>query len=178
MRSRSFGIPPQSHFAAKGMAGNIVHAIATTNAITAGLIVVQALRILLGRPESTHMTYINERPSNRKLLVPVQNAEPNRDCFVCQKATVQLRADLGTVTLGALVRDVAKQRLGFNEPNINKGSEVMYEEGGLEDDEVAVYAARLDLKLSEPPLLITDGALLDLEGPPEKAKHPHPHTEN
>jgi len=163
LRSRCFGIPPQSHFAAKGMAGNIVHAIATTNAITAGLIVVQALRVLLGRPESTHMTYINERPSNRKLLVPVQNAEPNRDCFVCQKATVQLRADLNSVTLGTLVRAVAKQRLGFNEPNIQEGPKVLYEEGGLEDDEVAVYVARLELALSAAPLLVADGALLDLE---------------
>ena len=163
LRSRSFGIPPQSHFAAKGMAGNIVHAIATTNAITAGLIVVQALRILMGRPETTHMTYINERPSNRKFLVPVENAGPNKACFVCQKATVRLRADLGVVTLGELVRGVAKHRLGFNEPNINAGAKVLYEEGGLEADEVATYAARLGLALHEAPLLVVDGDLLELE---------------
>ncbi len=33
---------------AKGMAGNIIHAIATTNAIIAGLIVVAAMQILAG----------------------------------------------------------------------------------------------------------------------------------
>ncbi len=40
--------PPQSLFDAKGMAGNIIHAIATTNAIISGLIVTEALKILAG----------------------------------------------------------------------------------------------------------------------------------
>ncbi len=34
-----------SRFALKGMAGNIVHAIATTNAIAAGLIVLEAFKV-------------------------------------------------------------------------------------------------------------------------------------
>ena len=33
LRGANYGIPGQSLFAAKGMAGNIIHAIATTNAI-------------------------------------------------------------------------------------------------------------------------------------------------
>ena len=40
--------PSQALFDAKGMAGNIIHAIATTNAIISGLIVVEALKILAG----------------------------------------------------------------------------------------------------------------------------------
>ena len=44
--------PPRSQalFDAKGMAGNIIHAIATTNAIISGLIVVEALKVLAGGP--------------------------------------------------------------------------------------------------------------------------------
>lgn len=38
----------QSLFDAKGMAGNIIHAIATTNAIISGLIVAEALKLLAG----------------------------------------------------------------------------------------------------------------------------------
>lgn len=34
----------------QGMAGNIIHAIATTNAIVGGLIVVEALKVLAGQP--------------------------------------------------------------------------------------------------------------------------------
>lgn len=35
-----------SLFEAKGIAGNIVHAVATTNAIIAGLIVIEAIKVL------------------------------------------------------------------------------------------------------------------------------------
>lgn len=48
-RSENYAIPTQSLFDAKGMAGNIIHAIATTNAIISGLIVVEAIKILAGR---------------------------------------------------------------------------------------------------------------------------------
>lgn len=45
-RAASFGIPLHSLFEAKGIAGNIVHAVATTNAIIAGLIVIEAIKVL------------------------------------------------------------------------------------------------------------------------------------
>ena len=48
IRASSFGIPPHSLFEAKGVAGNIVHAVATTNAIIAGLIVIEAIKVLKG----------------------------------------------------------------------------------------------------------------------------------
>lgn len=51
LRAHSFGIPTQSLFEAKGMAGNIIHAIATTNAIIAGLIVLEALKLLTNRSQ-------------------------------------------------------------------------------------------------------------------------------
>ena len=46
IRAASFGIPLHSLFEAKGIAGNIVHAVATTNAIIAGLIVIEAIKVL------------------------------------------------------------------------------------------------------------------------------------
>ncbi|GJN32921.1 hypothetical protein PR202_gb21464 [Eleusine coracana subsp. coracana] len=46
IRASSFGIPLHSLFEAKGVAGNIVHAVATTNAIIAGLIVIEAIKVL------------------------------------------------------------------------------------------------------------------------------------
>ena len=48
IRASSFGIPLHSLFEAKGVAGNIVHAVATTNAIIAGLIVIEAIKVLHG----------------------------------------------------------------------------------------------------------------------------------
>lgn len=46
IRAESFGIPMHSLFESKGIAGNIVHAVATTNAIIAGLIVIEAIKVL------------------------------------------------------------------------------------------------------------------------------------
>ncbi len=47
LRMAVFGIELQSFFAVKGIAGNIVHAIATTNAMAAGLIVIEGLKVPL-----------------------------------------------------------------------------------------------------------------------------------
>lgn len=46
IRAASFGIALHSLFEAKGIAGNIVHAVATTNAVIAGLIVIEAIKVL------------------------------------------------------------------------------------------------------------------------------------
>ncbi|CAK8988005.1 SUMO-activating enzyme subunit 2 (Ubiquitin-like 1-activating enzyme E1B) (Ubiquitin-like modifier-activating enzyme 2) [Durusdinium trenchii] len=46
LRSHIFGIERKSIFETKGIAGNIIHAIATTNAIVAGIQIVEAIKIL------------------------------------------------------------------------------------------------------------------------------------
>ena len=43
----------------KGMAGNIIHAIATTNAIVGGLIVVEAMKLLAGKPENSKVAFVH-----------------------------------------------------------------------------------------------------------------------
>ena len=171
LRSHCYRIPPQTLFDAKGMAGNIVHAIATTNAIVSGLIVIQAVRILSNKKagcdlaRATHTTFINERPSNRKLLMPVANEPPNPKCYVCSKVTLELKLDVGEATLGFLVKDVLKKKLGFNLPDITVNADLLYEEGdGLEPDEVATYERRLALRLQDlPGGGIRDNTMIDVE---------------
>lgn len=58
IRAASFGIPLHSLFEAKGIAGNIVHAVATTNAIIAGLIVIEAIKVLKNDIKSYRYDYI------------------------------------------------------------------------------------------------------------------------
>jgi ubiquitin-like 1-activating enzyme E1 B len=48
LRSMVFGIETKSRFDTKQMAGNIIPAIATTNAIVAGLCVLQSFKVLRG----------------------------------------------------------------------------------------------------------------------------------
>ena len=49
VRSHVFGITQKTRFDIKSMAGNIIPAIATTNAVIAGGIVMEALKILDGQ---------------------------------------------------------------------------------------------------------------------------------
>lgn len=53
LRSTIFGIENKSRFDIKQMAGNIIPAIATTNAIVAGLCVLQSFKVLRGDFSST-----------------------------------------------------------------------------------------------------------------------------
>jgi len=45
----------------QGMAGNIIHAIATTNAIVSGLIVIEALKLLAGAPAACQTSFLHQQ---------------------------------------------------------------------------------------------------------------------
>ncbi|MGH9060853.1 MAG: hypothetical protein ACRDZY_15285, partial [Acidimicrobiales bacterium] len=64
LRSIIFGIEPKSKFDIKQMAGNIIPAIATTNAMTAGLCVLQAFKIIKGELKKAKMVFL-ERSAQR-----------------------------------------------------------------------------------------------------------------
>lgn len=75
LRALVFTIPLQSRFEVKSIAGNIIPAIATTNAIVAGLEVLQAVK-LLQNPDvnsACRFVYCNRSPAGRMkaLLMPV-----------------------------------------------------------------------------------------------------------
>ncbi|KAF5837889.1 hypothetical protein DUNSADRAFT_3722 [Dunaliella salina] len=151
LRSFNYDIPTQSLFDAKGMAGNIIHAIATTNAIISGLIVIEAIKILAGAPSALRSTYLNEQPSSKRLLGPNKPEAPKPECLACGTATLTLRANVHTLTLGTLVSQVLKRHLAVNVPFLTCG-DFMYEEGdGLEEDEVASYRSMLPRAISKLP---------------------------
>jgi hypothetical protein len=58
LRSMCHDIPVQSQFSAMGMAGNIIHAIATTNAVVGGLITLEAVKVLTSCEEACKYTYL------------------------------------------------------------------------------------------------------------------------
>ncbi|MGH0152002.1 UNVERIFIED_CONTAM: hypothetical protein FKN15_023422 [Acipenser sinensis] len=66
------------------MAWNIIPAIATTNAVIAGLILLEGLKILSGYIEQCKTIFLNKQPNPRKkLLVPCALDPPNANCYVC-----------------------------------------------------------------------------------------------
>ena len=154
LRSHQFGIDMQSFYETKGIAGNIIPAIATTNAIVAGLQILQVFQILkLQQHEQPNARMIKEccryvyclRDKTRKgyYLQPTTLADPNPKCFVCRNAQVDVCIDTQTWMLKDFVELVIKKRLGFSEPTILIGDSQVYEEG---EDE-ALFAMNLSKTL-------------------------------
>ena len=141
LRSAVFGIDAQCLYDAKGMAGNIIPAIATTNAIVSATQVEQAcLVIIKGK------TVINELRNTsvwrvpggrgRYVLNPLKYLEePIPTCFVCQKNPLHLVIDTNVETLQYVVTKILKGKLGFNSPNIEVGTDPIYEEGDGADED-------------------------------------------
>ncbi|KAL9610110.1 MAG: hypothetical protein Q9167_005156 [Letrouitia subvulpina] len=126
MRSIVFGIEPRSKFDIKQMAGNIVPAIATTNAMIAGLCVLQAFKVMkeeLGRAKTVFLERSGARVINSETLRP-----PNPNCEVCNVAQARLVVDPARATLSDLVEGVLKPDLGYgNEFSINNEVGTLYD---------------------------------------------------
>ncbi|XP_015892483.1 SUMO-activating enzyme subunit 2 isoform X1 [Ziziphus jujuba] len=164
IRAASFGIPLHSLFEAKGIAGNIVHAVATTNAVIAGLIVIEAIKVLQNDTKNYRMTYCVEHPARKMLLMPVEPFEPNKSCYVCSETPLLLEINTHRAKLRDFVDKIVKATLGMNLPLIMHGSALLYEVGDdLDEAMVANYAANLEKVLSELPSPVTGGTMLTVE---------------
>ncbi|KAF5008725.1 hypothetical protein FDECE_5012 [Fusarium decemcellulare] len=112
IRSTIFGIDRKSRFDTKQMAGNIIPAIATTNAIVAGLCVLQSFKILKGDYTQSKEVFLTPFAPAR-LLAPDKSREPNPECPVCGVHFTSVIVDLSRATLKDLVDDIVKAKLGF-----------------------------------------------------------------
>ena len=86
------------------MAGNIIPAIATTNAIISGLIILQALHLL----RKSYMALKNVHV-HLKATVPlsiVNLCPPNPSCGICRDTYTKVQYDPERVTLGELVEGI------------------------------------------------------------------------
>ena len=118
LRMSNFAIPLQSQFILKGIAGNIVHAIATTNAITAGQIVIEAINVLTEHTDKCRVSWIKRTVPS--LLTPQAMDPPNKQCYICNTDnTLILRVNTNTFTIGQLYQRVLIQSLSMNEPSID-----------------------------------------------------------
>lgn len=159
LRSMCYHIPPQSLFDTKGMAGNIIHAIATTNAIISGLIVIEAIKLLAsgGDASTCRASFLRQDLSSRRFIIPTMLEPPNPGCAVCGTARLQVRVDTKHTTLEEFLNKVLRNHLGMVEPCFSYTTTTdyvswLYEEGeGLEADEIEENAAHLPKLLAELP---------------------------
>lgn len=150
LRATCFGISRQSLFETKGMAGNIIHAIATTNAIVSGLIVVEAMK-LLARSFASCQTSFLQVSGSKRLVSRMSAPEPSAACMVCSTAQARLVLNANKMSLQQLVDKVLKGRLALIAPSLWCGT-FSYEEGeGLEEDEITRNRKLLLLPLAQLP---------------------------
>lgn len=123
IRSTLFGIDRKSKFDIKQMAGNIIPAIATTNAIVAGLCVLEAFKVLRGTYDQTKEVFLTPFAPAR-LLASDKSREPNPDCAVCGVFQTRAYVDLSRATLNDLVEGFLKLELGYGEKEISVSNEV------------------------------------------------------
>ena len=174
LRSHVFQIDPlQSLYSAKGIAGNIIPAIATTNAIVSGLQMIQVVNILKGQMKTgekggflqescQYINCIRQSTRNGLYLTASKLNPPNPKCFVCRQATVPLTINVGNWTLEAFLKRIVKQELGFEEPSLMLDGDIIWEEG--EDADTKAYQPNLVKTLNKLPCGgIQHGTVLEIE---------------
>ena len=123
IRSEVFGIEPKSKFDIKQMAGNIIPAIATTNAMIAGLCVIQAFKVLRGQFEKTKMAFVNRSQISAGL-----SEAPNPDCSVCGTVLARAKVDAEKATLKDLVEGILKEELGYSDDvEVYQGTNLVFD---------------------------------------------------
>ncbi|XP_042559640.1 SUMO-activating enzyme subunit 2 isoform X2 [Clupea harengus] len=120
LRMHIFSMNMKSRFDVKSMAGNIIPAIATTNAIIAGLIVLEGLKILSGQMDKCRTIFLNKQPNPRKkLLVPCALDPPSSNCYVCaSRPEVTVRLNVHKTTVLSLQDKILKERFGMVAPDV------------------------------------------------------------
>lgn len=144
IRSAIFKIPLLSHFEIKSMAGNIVPAIATANAMIAGQIVIHALRILRGKFDRCQSVFLRGKPNHKGGVLVKDKVlqKPNPKCNVCSTAgEIILCTDIHKFTVKQFNDLVLKKKLNMVAPDVLVDSRMIISSD--EDDEVDMFARTL-----------------------------------
>jgi len=159
IRMYIFNIKQKSRFEVKSMAGNIIPAIATTNAVIAGCIVMEAFKILSEQMEKCKTVYLRTQPNARgKILVTEALEPPNPKCLVCKDDPEgNVKLNLNTFTIKMFEEKILKGVLNMVAPDAEvtgKGT-ILISSDPEERDE-----AMLEKPLSD---FVSDGAALSCD---------------
>jgi len=146
LRSAIFNIPQRTKFQIKQMAGNIIPAVATTNAIVGGLGVLEAFKLMAGM--RTSVRSVNILRHDNTVLIGDKLYPPNPECVVSNAARTTARAP-PSATLASLISTIVQEKLGYDEvslvtdkliydPDFEDQAEKTLEELGLVDRFVTV----------------------------------------
>ncbi|KAE9554096.1 hypothetical protein FO519_002685 [Halicephalobus sp. NKZ332] len=122
IRAHIFHIPMKPIFEIKSMAGNIIPAIATTNAMVAGMVVVEAIRMLRsGKITDLRTVYTSNKTIAGRLVSSSAANPPNLSCFVCSgdNRPVQIALNINLMKLITFKNQVLKKGLNVVEPDVS-----------------------------------------------------------
>lgn len=112
LRAHIFGVTEKSKFDIKEIAGNIIPAIATTNACIAGVGMIEALKILTRKREKLRSVYIFKSPN--QAFASDCLAPPNPQCPTCSKTYAKLTVTEDT-TVSQFIDEIVRKQLGYGE---------------------------------------------------------------
>lgn len=121
LRSQIFSIELKSKFEIKQMAGNIIPAIATTNAIIAGLSVLQSIKVLTGLKDGNvkeavaqvPTVFISREPTHAFSIE--RSRGPHPECVACSVTRAILPIDPAVTTLRHLVETLLQKNWGYSD---------------------------------------------------------------
>ena len=142
---------------------NIFPAIATTNAVIAGGIVMEALKILNGMESKCRTTYLTKKPNPRKkILVPCEWNAPNPKCYVCsEKREIGVKLDVEKVTLKTLEDKILKGSLSMVAPDAEIDGKGVIIISSEEDTAVGSEKTLKEVGLTDGSILSCDDFLQD-----------------
>lgn len=134
LRAHTFNINTQTRFKIKTIAGNIVAAIASTNAIVASLQTIEAIKVLTNNKENLKNLHYNMSKEIKSTTAMKENR--NEDCVVCSKCEniLFLRINIGINDLNFLVKEIIKRYLNVKSPLIWLEKELIYDENDEIDE--------------------------------------------
>jgi len=171
LRMENYRIGRISRWDAQSIAGAIIPAVASTNAIVAGLEVCQLVHVLTAQLEGKKLRESRARtvwvrypePSRKKILQPSRLLTPNPDCFVCGAATARVAVKaFSEWKIAAFVKACVQGRLGAHRPALYLNSTCIYDPEYPEPSEdAAEEGMHPEWTLTEWGL--SSGALLQME---------------
>lgn len=134
LRAHIFSIPQQTRFEIKQMAGNIIPAIPTTNAIVSGLAVLMAQRVLKNQISQIKTTSIV--CNNRAKILQWENLQkPNPDCAICSLHYGVLECPVDHTTLGSVLDTIRQYFELEGDLSVVRGDNALIYDFDLEENE-------------------------------------------
>eukprot|EP00931_Biecheleriopsis_adriatica_P104437 TRINITY_DN7910_c0_g1_i2.p1 TRINITY_DN7910_c0_g1~~TRINITY_DN7910_c0_g1_i2.p1 ORF type:complete len:592 (+),score=160.36 TRINITY_DN7910_c0_g1_i2:90-1865(+) len=169
LRMENYRISRLSRWDAQSIAGSIIPAVASTNAIVSGLETVQLLHVLAAKDKPMRESRARTvwvrypEPSRKKILQPSTLQKPNPDCFVCGARTARVAIkSLTECKIAAFAKACIQGQLGAHKPALYANGTCIfdpeYPEPGEEAEEEGLHP---EWSLQEWGL--TSGSLLQVE---------------